>query len=224
MLDGEGPAPTFSPPGERFEPDPDNNRVMGTTALPSAQPPPIGVTAMNDTGSIDGPEAFRQFFGRTYPAIVAYARRRVPADQVDDVVSEVYTTAWRRRTDLDPGQPALPWLYGVAANAVRNLRRTDARRLRLVGRLEAEPTERLRPDPSDRPGGELREAMQRLPFDDQEVLRLVAWEGLSHAEAGQLLGCSTNAVGIRIHRARQKLEHELNQLPGSELNEPKDQT
>jgi RNA polymerase sigma-70 factor (ECF subfamily) len=58
----------------------------------------------------------------------------------------------------------------------------------------------------------LRAALQRLSFDDQEVLRLVAWEGLSHAEVAQVLQCSTNAVGIRVHRARQRLEIELDRL------------
>ena len=163
-------------------------------------------------GAIDGPDAFGQLFDQTYPAIVAYARRRVPADQADDVVAEVFATAWRRRADLDPGAAALPWLYGVAANVVRNLRRADGRHLRLVERIEAQPAPRTGPDPADGPGADLRAALDRLSFDDQEVLRLVAWEGLSHAEAGQALDCSTNAVGIRIHRARKRLEIELDRL------------
>lgn len=169
---------------------------------------------MHDTGSgpIESSDAFRELFALTYPALVAYARRRVAADRVDDVVSEVYTTAWRRRSDIDPGSPHLPWLYGVAANAVRNLHRSDRRHLRLVEHLEAQPAVSHRPAAVDGPGADLRAALERLSFDDQEVLRLVAWEGLRHAEAAQALGCSTNAVGIRIHRARQRLEVELDRL------------
>lgn len=156
--------------------------------------------------------AFAELFRQTYPSIVAYARRRVAADQVDDVVSDVFATAWRRRGDLDPTVEPLPWLYGVAANAVRNQRRSDGRHLRLVERIETEPVPDHGPDPAERPGAELRAAIDRLSFDDQEVLRLVAWEGLGHAQVGQVLGCSTNAVGIRIHRARQRLEVELDRL------------
>jgi DNA-directed RNA polymerase specialized sigma24 family protein len=33
----------------------------------------------------------------------------------------------------------------------------------------------------------------------------VAWEGLSHAEAGAVLGVSPNAAAIRLHRARRRL-------------------
>ena len=185
----------------------DNNEMMGSIA-------PLPASAMDPapTPSIEGPDGFRALFADTYPAMVAYARRRVGADQVDDVVSEVYTTAWRRRADLDPADTALPWLYGVAANVVRNLRRSELRHLRLVERIESQPETGADPDPADQAGADLRAGLERLSFDDQEVLRLVAWEGLTHAEVGRVLGCSTNAVGIRVHRARKRLEVELDRL------------
>ncbi len=181
---------------------------------------------MTTTSSPDGAEAdaFRLLFADTYPALVAYARRRVGTDRADDVVSEVFATAWRRRADLDPGRPPLPWLYGMAANVVRNLRRADGRHLRLVERIEAEPVADLRPDPADRPGSDLRAALERLSFDDQEVLRLVAWEGLTHAEVAEVLECSPNAVGIRVHRARKRLEAELDRLADPTAPAPPDPT
>jgi RNA polymerase sigma-70 factor (ECF subfamily) len=90
--------------------------------------------------------------------------------------------------------------------------------LRLVRRLEAQPERPSGHDPAERPGAELRSALGRLSSDDQEILRLVAWEGLSHAEAGQALGCSANAAAIRLHRARRRLERavadEANQQKG----------
>ncbi|MEL6985319.1 MAG: RNA polymerase sigma factor [Actinomycetota bacterium] len=168
------------------------------------------------TGPIASPDAFRELFAATYSSIVAYAQRRVSPDQVDDVVSDVYTTAWRRRADVRPetrpDATALPWLYGIAANSVRNHRRADGRHLRLVEKIEAQPAAQVGAPPADGSAGYLRTALERLSFDDQEVLRLVAWEGLSHAEAGQVLGCSTNAVGVRIHRARKRLEVELERV------------
>lgn len=170
----------------------------------------------NDGGN-DGDERwFRDVFETTYGDLVAYARRRAAgAAEADDVVAEVYAIAWRRRADLDRSRAARPWLYGIAANVLRNQRREGTRRLQLVDRLESQPDPRSTGDPSDRPGGELRAALARLSPDDQEVLRLVAWEGLSHDEAGQALGCTANAVGIRIHRARRRLQAELDQADAS---------
>lgn len=169
---------------------------------------------------------FEAIFAETYPALVAYARRRsANTADADDVVAEVFATAWRRRYDLEAVDNStelapLPWLYGIAANVVRNSRRAGGRRLRLVERLRSQPSSVSTVAGSataggssvaDQPSAEVRSALDRLSFDDQEVLRLVAWEGLSHAEAGQALGCSANAVGIRMHRARQRLEAELGQ-------------
>lgn len=167
----------------------------------------------NETVTDDEPasaDTFRQIFDETYRPLVAYARRRT-ADwsQADDVVSEVYAVAWRRRDEIDQTQPTIAWLYGIAANTLRNHRRSSGRQLRLVDKMEAQPPPRAVADPADRVGSELRAALAVLSDDDQEVLRLLAWEGLSHAEIGDILGCSTNAVGIRIHRARQRLQTAL---------------
>ena len=167
---------------------------------------------MNDDGTDEA--AFRELFSATYSQLVAYARRRLfDTTDADDVVSEVYATAWRRRASRDADAPALPWLYGIAANVLRNQWRADGRRLQLVERLEAQPAQEPAAvtDPAESQQEDLRTALKRLSFDDQEVLRLVAWEGLSHAEVGQVLGCSTNAVGIRLHRARQRLESSLSE-------------
>ena len=134
--------------------------------------------------------------------------------EADDIVSEVFTTAWRRRHDLRPDDSPLPWLYGIAANTIRNSRRSQHRRLRLVDRLETEPQPNPLDDPADRDDSDLFAALDRLSFEDRELLTLIAWEGLTHAEAGVVFDCSTNAIGIRLHRARQRLRAELENQTG----------
>jgi DNA-directed RNA polymerase specialized sigma24 family protein len=67
-------------------------------------------------------------------------RRRVPAESVADVVSEVLMTAWRRIVDHLDGSE-LPWLYGVARRVVMNHRRGARRRHRLGAALIAQPND-----------------------------------------------------------------------------------
>ena len=55
----------------------------------------------------------------------------------------------------------------------------------------------------------VRGALARLRPADQEILRLVTWEELSHREVATALGVSLNAVAIRFHRARKRLERIL---------------
>ena len=53
-----------------------------------------------------------------------YLRRRASSEP-EDLTTEVFLVAWRRRDDL-PDEP-LPWLYGVARNVLANHRRGGVR-------------------------------------------------------------------------------------------------
>lgn len=154
-------------------------------------------------------DRFDALFNTTYPQVVAYARRRTrDAADADDVVAEIYATAWRRRDQLPGVEIPLAWLYGIGLNVIRNHRRSDDRHLRLVGAASTQAaTAPLGTDPAE--SIRIRSALEPLPADDAELLRLVAWEGLSHREAGDVLGCTANAIGIRLHRARQRLDAAL---------------
>jgi RNA polymerase sigma-70 factor (ECF subfamily) len=61
----------------------------------------------------------------------AYCYRRLASDDVADAVGEVYLTVWRKIDRAPIGDEALPWMYGVARNVVRNLYRSTSRLSRL---------------------------------------------------------------------------------------------
>jgi RNA polymerase sigma-70 factor (ECF subfamily) len=147
-------------------------------------------------------------FEAHHRALLAYAARRCRSlTDAEDVVADVFLVAWRRLDDVPAGDDALPWLYGVARRTIGNQRRGTARRANLKARLEQTTERPVVPPPA---GTEpALEALSRLSRDDQELLRLVAWEELSHAEIAQALGISVNAVGIRLHRARARFEQAL---------------
>jgi RNA polymerase sigma factor (sigma-70 family) len=180
----------------------------------------------------DQERRFAALYQAYYRPILAYAVRRVaPAEDAADVVADVFTTAWRR-IDQVPGAPAdRLWLYGVAQRVVAGRRRSARRLFHLTARLRADAgTWPLgqpgpgQPGPGqpgsgqlglDQPG--LRDAMSdhvvaaldRLSGREREAVQLVLWEELSHADAAQVLGCSANAVAIRVHRAKTRLRREL---------------
>lgn len=61
----------------------------------------------------------------------------------------------------------------------------------------------------------VRAAIERLRPAERDAVRLVMWEGLTHEEAGRVLECSANAVALRLHKARKRLEAELERAAGS---------
>ena len=136
--------------------------------------------------------------------ITAYVARRVPRDEVDDVVAKVFVVAWRRFE----GVPAAPedrlWLFGVARRCVAHHLRSSLRQARLRMRLvnQIQPSQIV-----DHRLDLVLKAMERLKPLDREVLQLVLWDELSHAEAAIVMDCSVNAFELRYRRARNSVRH-----------------
>lgn len=149
-----------------------------------------------------------------YDPLQRYLRRRAPAEEASDVLADVLLTVWRRLDDVPVGA-ALPWSYGVARRTLANHRRATSRHLRLVSRLETERPAVVA-DPADSlPDPELARALASLPAADQEVLRLWAWEQLEPRDIAQVLGSTSNAVSLRLSRARKKLTEALSRQDSS---------
>ncbi len=161
------------------------------------------------TNNDDRTARFGAIYDATYADIDAYCRRRTDDAHAADAVSETFLTAWRRLDDMPSDESARLWLFGVARRVLANQNRSSNRRERLHLRLVDQPQSTVAPADARLEAPPIVAALATLSDDDAEVLRLVAWEGLSHAEAGVVLDCSANAVGVRMHRARQRLADAL---------------
>lgn len=154
-------------------------------------------------------QRFASLYREHYRSVSAYAVRRMErhADAAD-VVADVFTIAWRRLVEV-PDPPAdLLWLYGVARRVVAGKRRSAGRLRDLIARLQGAAM----PAPAstgDQLTDRLLDAVARLRPAEREAIALVHWEQLSHGEAARVLGCSANAVAIRVHRARSRLRQSL---------------
>lgn len=150
-------------------------------------------------------ERFERLFRAHHRAVVAYVRRRAPAESVDDVVGETFLVAWRR-LDRVPAEER-PWLFGVARNVLATQRRGARRRQALRLRLSSTGVE----PPASLPhrDSRLAAALAALSEKDREALTLIAWEGLTPHEAATALRESPAAFRVRLHRARRRLRSRL---------------
>jgi len=155
-----------------------------------------------------GVSEFAAVWHRDGARVAAYARRHVPAADVDDVVAETFLQAWRR-WDTVP-QPPIAWLIGTARKVIGNHRRAAGRREALRGRLELGAVARSAADAgllaTDRMSA--LGALAGLPESQRECLLLVAWDGLLPDEAATVLGVRPGAFRVRLHRAREALARE----------------
>jgi RNA polymerase sigma-70 factor (ECF subfamily) len=135
-------------------------------------------------------------------------RVQIPADAAD-LLSETFVVAWRRgdRMPVDPEQARM-WLFGVArrvlANAARGaVRHTDLTD-KLRGHLQALPTEQLDAETLD-----IRAALDAIPADQSELVRLILWDGFTLPEAATILGIRESTARGRYQRARAQLRELL---------------
>lgn len=190
------------------------------TAPCNKRPGADSEVVMVEDQDVSAPQ-FEAAFETHRAAILSYARRRLEANSADDAAAETFAIAWRRRAEV-PEEPLL-WLYAIARGVVANQRRSEARRLRLADRLAFE-----RSAESDDPAGlvtdrlELARAFDALDEGDQELLILVAWEGLAPKEGATVLGCTSAAFRVRVHRARKRFEQGLAQTPSATVEGPAD--
>jgi RNA polymerase sigma factor (sigma-70 family) len=154
----------------------------------------------------DDAARFTALYREHHTRVRDFAQRRVGTDLAQEVVAETFLVAWRRLDDI-PGA-SLPWLYRVALYEIANLRRRQAKAVRLHDALrqggvgiglegEADAVTEL--------AGAVAVALARLNPRDQEILRLAAWEQLSSSEGAAVLRCTVPAYRMRLHRARIRL-------------------
>jgi len=161
-----------------------------------------------DTNSVER-ERFESIFRAHHGSVRGYVGRRVAAGEVDDIVSEIFLTAWRRLDDV-PEDP-LPWLLGVARNTVGTARRGATRRMRLHDRARADVDDsHVVAGPEQIiERGLASAALGRLNAGDREAITLIAWEGLTPTQAAAALGIPPNRFRVRLHRASRRLRWAL---------------
>ena len=130
-------------------------------------------------------ERFRVLYNDLYDDLWRYVQRRsINTEEARDTLSEVFLVAWRRLEDIPAGKEARLWLFGVARNLVKTSWRKRKRSGDLVVRIGSEMSTRGITDEELDNSGVLKivKALQFLSENDQEILRLLAWENLSHKE------------------------------------------
>lgn len=163
-------------------------------------------------GAEDEAAAFTALFDQHARAVYGFCFR-MTADQTlaEDLMSVTFLEAWRRRRVTVGTERARAWLFGIAHNVVRNQTRATRRHrtaLARVGRPDVEPD--FADDVTTRVSYEEAAAatlatLRTLPRREQDLIALVAWSGLTIAEAAAALGIAEGTARTRLFRARSRL-------------------
>ncbi|GAA4190072.1 RNA polymerase sigma factor [Microbacterium oryzae] len=164
--------------------------------------------------SRESPRAFAELFERHSASVAAFIRRRVGADAVEDVLSETFLVAFRRRGDFDTAwKSARPWLLGIASRVMKKHRADEVRQWQAAsasahredfsyeGGIDGATT---RLDAAAAVRG-LAPRIAALSARDRETLLLYAWGNLTQEEVAVALGVPVGTVASRSNRVRRKL-------------------
>ncbi|MER8155103.1 RNA polymerase sigma factor [Streptomyces sp. NPDC094472] len=132
----------------------------------------------------------------------------------EDLVQDTLLRAYRAVGRFDGRHPRA-WLLTIMRHAEVSRRRQRRPRLlddpdteleRLVPARDATPEELVVDTTFDEA---VDAAFTALPLRDQQVVRLVHVDGLSYAEAAQVLDVPKGTVMSRLHRARKRIRNQL---------------
>lgn len=160
-----------------------------------------------DLGGRDDPLVDPEPLIRRVYAYVAY--RLGDGPESEDVVAATFERAVRYRHTYRRrrGEP-IAWLIGIAKHCIN-----DA----LAARSAAPEPTTIRPDGFEEETVErlaLHEAIVRLSDRDQELLALRYGADLTTKAIASLVGSTTNAIEVALHRALNRLRNELERAGG----------
>ncbi|CAH0166308.1 ECF RNA polymerase sigma factor SigE [Microbacterium oxydans] len=165
--------------------------------------------------SLEHPPAFAQLFDRHSRAINAFASYRIGRHAAEDVLSETFLVAFRRRADFDTGiESAAPWLFGIASRLIRRHRAVEAKHWRSFAAAvtgeehtsDGGVDEAMARIDAERKVQAMRTRIASLSPRDRETLLLYAWQGLTYEQIGEALGVPVGTVRSRLNRVRRRLD------------------
>ena len=167
------------------------------------------------------PEAMGEIYDRYADRIYNLCFRRTASwSLAEDAMAATFLEVWRVRARVETYDgDLLPWLCGVAVNVCRNSLRGQRRQTALRAKLHVVESGASEGDHADAVAGridderrmaELIVAVRELSERDRQILMLVAWDGLTYEQAGQVLGVPVGTVRSRLSRARARLAEIVN--------------
>ncbi len=143
--------------------------------------------------------AYEALYARWSPSTFTFLLRRTGSRaRAEEALQETWLRIYRYRSSFQPGKKFAPWVFAIAANAGRDARRPEPGLLHLEGEASDET------DLRDR----LVAGLHHLDPIDRRLL-LLAVQGFTSTEIGEMVQVNPGAVRMRLSRARASLREVL---------------
>jgi RNA polymerase sigma-70 factor, ECF subfamily len=165
--------------------------------------------------------AFSELYDLLSPRLSSFLMRRTrDGAATEDLVQQTFLQMHCARRHFAPGAAVTPWAFAIARRLLIDAFRKRGRDLPTCD--EEEGRESMCPGASPaeiaarrRLARRMGEELAQMSEMDRTAFELVKWDGLSMAEAAEVLGTTANAVKLRAFRTAEVLRATL----GDEVRE-----
>jgi RNA polymerase sigma-70 factor (ECF subfamily) len=188
---------------------------------------PAANAAMDRYASTGDASAFEALYDRLAPRLHAFIFRRTRhAAKTDDLLQQTFLQMHAARASFVHGAEVMPWAFAIARRLLIDGLRKSTETLHEDGNDGDVPDPRGERETPEaicarrRLGRLVAEELRRLPEQHRVAFDLIQNDGLSVAEAAQVLGTTPAAVKLRAHRAYEALRAKLGDAVREELGGP----
>jgi RNA polymerase sigma-70 factor (ECF subfamily) len=170
--------------------------AAASSAEPSARSQMIAAIRAGDN------EAFGQFYREFAPLVHGILLARLPRDEVQDAVQEVFLAAYRHIGSLRDENAIGGWVARIARNHVVDHYRSSKKTDELPEEIDGGRDRRAEAE-------EVLDAIRSLPTAYRETLVLRLVEGMTGNEIAEKTGLSPDSVRVNLHRGMNLLRKSL---------------
>ena len=156
-------------------------------------------------------EGERDRFARLYemyaPMVHGVLLARVPRDEVDDLVQDIFLHALKKLHTLRDAASFGPWIAMIARNRAVDFHRRSKETVEINDDLRGS-------DAHDSKAKEILELIRSLPEAYRETLVLRLVEGMTGPEIAARTGLTAASVRVNLHRGMKLLREQLGFMEG----------
>ena len=158
------------------------------------------------------PAAFEELVRQHQRMIHALTYRMTGSSaDAEDLAQEAFLRAYEEMGTFRGDAKFSTWLYRIAVNTCLNWRHSEARRQEVYAQAATELAAQRGGEQAEskEQANEVQAALLKLPAKQRAAIVLTIYDGLNHAEAAEVLGCSETTVSWRVFAAKRKLKRLL---------------
>jgi RNA polymerase sigma-70 factor (ECF subfamily) len=167
----------------------------------------------------------RDAFGRLYDRFARMVHgvllAKVPVNDVDDLVQDVFMLALRRLGTLREAGSFGPWLAAIARNRANDYHRRSKPEDQLTDETPEQAMNTISED-REGEGAAILDMVRNLPDAYRETLILRLVEGMTGPEIAARTGMTHGSVRVNLHRGMEQLRARLRSSPRE--NGPEEET